>query len=217
MLLNWLCCFRSFALSSFEKCRVRQWHVQQGDKTPHWEQNDSAENKIKIGLGTQQIYITVRSRVVSKQSGNNKSEAMTGPLYHMVVITMASIWQHSDGHVSYCKSCKKMKERKIISLLSKLFFSVLKGDCAFTFTVNTKPATQIWTDFVQQISNLLKGLITCVKLFYPRRPQTQQSYKHTRLVWDFCFRFTFCLVQFRDWKTVIFLLFSQFLKITHGL
>lgn len=159
MLLNWLCCFRSSALSSFEKCRVRQWHVQQGDKTPHWEQNDSAENKIKIGLGTQQIYITVRSRVVSKQSGNNKSEAMTGPLYHMVVITMASIWQHSDGHVSYCKSCKKMKERKIISLLSKLFFSVLKGDCAFTFTVNTQPATQIWTDFVQQISNLLKGML----------------------------------------------------------
>lgn len=133
--------------------------MQQGDKTPHWEQNDSAQNKIKIGLGTQQIYITVRSRAVSKQSGNNKSEAMTGPLYHTVVITMGSIWQRSDGHVSYCKSCKKMKERKVISLLSKLFFSVLKGDCAFTFTVNTKPATQIAIDFVQQISNLLRGML----------------------------------------------------------
>lgn len=133
--------------------------MQQGDKTPHWEQNDSAQNKIKIGLGTQQIYITVRSRVVSKQSGNNKSEAMTGPLYHTVVITMGSIWQHSDGHANYCKSCKKMKERKVISLLSKLFFSVLKGDCAFTFTVNTEPATQIGTDFVQQISNLLRGML----------------------------------------------------------
>lgn len=133
--------------------------MQQGELTPHWEQNDSAQNKIKIGLGTQQIYITVRSRAVSKQSGNNKSEAMTGPLYHTVVITMGSIWQCSDGHVSYCKSCKKMKERKVISLLSKLFFSILKGDCAFTFTVNTKPATQIGIDFVQQISNLLRGIL----------------------------------------------------------